>query len=120
MSEFDELLSRDGVVMAGRFGPGWRIADHKSRGLFIENPAAMELAHRFCAALTMMFDSMALAMDSVTRTGFDTASWRPLKGWSFRGGDYSIVVRGDRFVFAETKKVKSFDELRRLLGEENP
>jgi roadblock/LC7 domain-containing protein len=38
-------------------------------------------------------------------------------GWTFSGGDYSIVVHGDQFVIAETEKVKSFDELRRLLRE---
>ena len=27
MSEFDELVSRHGVLMAGRFGPDWRVAE---------------------------------------------------------------------------------------------
>jgi roadblock/LC7 domain-containing protein len=49
--------------------------------------------------------------------GFDTTSWLPAMGWTFSGGDYSIVVHGDQFVIAETEKVKSFDELRRLLRE---
>jgi roadblock/LC7 domain-containing protein len=41
MSEFDGLVSRDGVLMAGRFGPDWRVAETKSRGLFIEYPPAL-------------------------------------------------------------------------------
>jgi roadblock/LC7 domain-containing protein len=40
-----------------------------------------------------------------------------LKCWTFSGGDYSIVVDGNRFVVAETAKLKSLDELRSLLGD---
>lgn len=36
MSELDELVSRHGVLMAGRFGPDWRVAETKSKGLFVE------------------------------------------------------------------------------------
>lgn len=38
MSELDELVSRDGVLLAGRFGPDWRVAETKTRGLFFEIP----------------------------------------------------------------------------------
>ena len=120
MSKFDELIARDGVLLAGIFGPDWRIAEHKSKGLFIENPAAFELAPWFCATITMMFSSMALAMDRVSGTGFDQTSWQPQKGWTFSGGDYSIALHGQRFIIAETEKVGSFDELRRLLLEIKP
>ena len=34
MGEFDELVSRDGVLVAGRFGPDGRVAEHKSTSLF--------------------------------------------------------------------------------------
>jgi hypothetical protein len=36
MSEFDELVASPGVLMAGRFGPDGRIAEHKTTGLYIE------------------------------------------------------------------------------------
>ena len=75
------------------------------------------MAQWFCVATTMMFNSMAFAVDTVSHTGFDTTSWLPAMGWGLSGGDYSIVVHGDRFVMAETEKVKRFDELRRLLRE---
>ena len=45
MNEFDDLVSRPGVVMAGRLGPDGRVPEHKSEGLYIENPAALEMAH---------------------------------------------------------------------------
>jgi len=36
MGEFDELVSRQGVLVAGRLGPDWRVAEHKSTSLFID------------------------------------------------------------------------------------
>lgn len=51
MSEFDELVSRDGVIVAGRLGPDWRIAEHKSVGLLIEDPRVFELMSSFAAAI---------------------------------------------------------------------
>ena len=121
MNEFDELISLDGILMAGRFDPDWRIAEYKSAWLFVTNPQALQIAQSFCAAVSMMFSSMAFAVDSVRLEGtFDSSSWLPLKGWTFSGGDYTIAVGGNRFVFAETAKIKSLDELRRLLRDETP
>ena len=121
MSEFDELISLDGIVMAGRFDPDWRIAEYKSAWLFVANPQALQIAQSFCAAVSILFSSMAFAVDSVSfEASFDSSSWLPLKGWTFSGGDYTIAVDGNRFVFAETAKIKSLDELRRLLRDETP
>jgi roadblock/LC7 domain-containing protein len=111
MSESDDLVSRPGVIMAGRFGRDGRIAEHKSAGLYLEDPAAMEMAHWFCSAATMMFEAMAAAMDRMEAAG----SWRPMAAWFYTGGDYAITVYHDKFVFAESGKVKSFDEIRELL-----
>jgi len=120
VSELDDLLSIDGVLMAGRFGPDGRIAEHKSKGLFIEYPPALEMAQWFAAAVTMMFNSMALAMDSIRWSGFDTTSWLPQNGWAYFGGDYSVAVHHDLFLLAETKKTGNLDELHRLLAAETP
>ena len=117
MSEFDELVKVHGVLMAGRFGPDGSVAEYKATALYVANPAAGEMARWFCAAITTMFGSMAYAIDYASRTGFDQTSWLPVKGWVYTGGDYSIVVRGDRFVIAERAKVGSLDELDRLLGD---
>jgi roadblock/LC7 domain-containing protein len=121
VSEFDKLVSFDGIVMAGRFDPDWRIAEYKSAWLFVANPQALQMAQSFCAAVSMIFSSMAFAVDSVRLEGaFGSPSWLPLKGWTFSGGDYTIAVDGNRFVIAETAKLKSLDELRRLLCDETP
>jgi len=115
MSELDELVSRDGVLMAGRFGPDWRVAETRRQGLFIEYPAALEVVGSFCAAIQSMFNALAVAMG-----GFSPSAWTPVQGWAASGGSYSIAVHGDRFVVAETDKVGSFDELRQLLQPGRP
>jgi roadblock/LC7 domain-containing protein len=119
VTDLDELVSLDGILMAGRFDPDWRIVEQKGAWLLVANPQALQMAQWFCAAVSMMFSSMAFAVDTVHRGGsFDSSSWLPLKWWVFSGGDYSILVDGNRFVIAETAKVKSLDELRRLLRDE--
>ena len=50
MSEFDELVASPGVLMAGRFGADGRVAEHKTTGLYVENPALTGIAQWFCAA----------------------------------------------------------------------
>jgi roadblock/LC7 domain-containing protein len=115
MSEFDDLVASPGVLMAGRFGPDGRVAEHKSRGLYIEIPALTELAQWFCTAITTMFRSMAHAVDLLDQNGFNQASWLPARSWTYSGGDYLIAVYGDRFMIAERAKLGSLDELNRLL-----
>jgi hypothetical protein len=39
------------VRVAGRFAPAWRIAEHKSVGLLIEEPPLLELMSSFSAAI---------------------------------------------------------------------
>jgi len=115
MSEIDELVASPGVLMAGRFGPDGRVAEHKCTGLYVENPAATGMAQWFCAAITMMFGSMAHAVDLVDQSGFNQASWLPVRSWTYSGGDYVIAVHGDRFLIAESARLGSLDELNRLL-----
>jgi roadblock/LC7 domain-containing protein len=115
MSEFDELVSRDGVIVAGRFGPDWRIAEHKSVGLLIEDPRVFELMSSFSATIQTMLNTMAVAMGDVA-----AVSWQPMEGWAVWSGPYSVVLHGDRFVVAETEKIRSVDELRHLLKQLAP
>jgi roadblock/LC7 domain-containing protein len=115
MSEFDELVASPGVFMAGRFGPDGRVAEHKTAGLYVENPVAAGMAQWFCAAITAMFGSMAYAVDIVDQSGFNEASCLPVRSWTYTGGSYVIAVHGDRFLIAERAKLGSLDELSRLL-----
>jgi roadblock/LC7 domain-containing protein len=115
MSEFDELVASPGGLMAGRSGPDGRVAEHKSKGLCVENPATTAMARWSCAAITTMFSSMAYPVDLADRTGFDQTSWLLVRSWTYSGGDYVIAVYGDRFVIAERAEPGSIDELNRLL-----
>jgi roadblock/LC7 domain-containing protein len=120
MSEFDELVARRGVLMAGRFGPDGRVAEHKTTGLYVANPALTGIAQWFCAAVTTMFGSMAYAVDTVNQGGFSQTSWLPVRSWTFWGGDYVIAVHGDRFLVAERAKLESLDDLSQLLRAGQP
>ncbi len=111
MSEFDELVSRHGVLVAGRLGPDGRVVAHKNPGLIIEDPAVFELMTSFSTAVQTMLNTMALAMSHVGAV----PEWQPMKGWSVSSGIYSFTRYGERFVVTKTDKVESFDELRRLL-----
>ena len=115
MSELDELVKSPGVLMAGRFGPDGRVAEHKTASLYVENPVMTGLAQWFCAAVTTMFGSMAYAVDTVSQGGFNQSSWLPVGSWTYSGGDYVIAVHGDRFLIAERARLGSLDELSRLL-----
>jgi roadblock/LC7 domain-containing protein len=77
MSEFDDLVALGGVLIAGRFGRDWSIAEHKSKALYPENPAATEMAQWFCAAITMMFSLVAHAIDTMNQTAFGQTSCCP-------------------------------------------
>jgi roadblock/LC7 domain-containing protein len=115
MSELDELVARPGVLMAGRFGPDGNVAEHKTTGLYVENPTLTGIAQWFCAAVTTMFSSMAYAVDTLNQSGFNQTHWLPVHSWTYSGGDYVIAVYSDRFVIAERAKLGSLDQLSQLL-----
>jgi roadblock/LC7 domain-containing protein len=115
MSVLDELVARPGVLMAGRFGPDGRVAEHKTASLYVEIPALTEIMQWFCAAATTMFGSMAYAVDTLTQSGFNQTSWLPFRTWTYSGGDYVISVFGDRFLIAERAKLGSLDDLNQLM-----
>ena len=120
MSELDELVKRPGVLMAGRFGPDGRISEYKTTGLYVANPALTGIAQWFCAAVTTMFGSMAYAVDTLNQSGFNQTSWLPARSWHYSGGDYVIVVHGDRFLVAEGARLGNLDELNELLRAGQP
>ena len=120
MSEFDELVKQPGVLMAGRFGPDGRVAEHKETGLYFAVPGAMQMGTWFCSSVTQLFRTMGAVLTEVYHgSQFDTTSWLPVSSWMFVGGDYAIAVVGDKFVFAESAKIDSLDKLRELVHKPN-
>ena len=117
MGEFDELVSRDGVLVAGRFGPDWRVAEHKTVSLFIEEPPVFEMMSSFCASIQMMLNTMAVAMRRVSPV---PETWQPVNGWGASIGDYSFALHGDRFAIGQTEYLGSIDELLDLLRRGEP
>jgi roadblock/LC7 domain-containing protein len=115
MSELDQLVSREGVLVAGRFGPDWRVADQKSVLLFNEDPVALEVMSSFCASIQMLLTTMSVAMSRVS-----DVSWQPVNGWAVSSGVYSFAMHGDRFALGETAKLGSTDELLELLRHGKP
>ena len=110
MGEFDELVKRKGVLMAGRFGPDWQVADQKLEALFFEVPAAAQLMTSFAGAIRMQLLSLGVAMKTAS-----PGTWAPLHGWAFASGDYTFAMHGACFLVAETAQVKSIDEVLELL-----
>jgi roadblock/LC7 domain-containing protein len=117
MGEFDELVSRRGVLVAGRLGPDWRVAEHKSTSLFLEIPQVFEMMASFCASIQMTLNTMALAL---TRVSPVPETWWPVKGWGASIGAYSFALLGNRFVIGQTEDIRSIDELLDLLRQVTP
>jgi roadblock/LC7 domain-containing protein len=118
MGEHDELLSKKGVLVTGRFGPNWQIVEHEGVHLFFEQPGGWDIAQWFSAAIAQMLDALFFATDRMLghASSLDPMSWTPMSGWTIYGKDYAMLVQGDRFLFAEHKNVESFDELTGLLA----
>ena len=114
MSEFDELVSRKGVLVAGRFGPDWSVAEQKSAWLVIEEPQAIAMISSFCASIQTMLNTMAFAMTNVT-----VVSWQPLKGWGVSSGAYSFAMHGDRFALAKPRSSGASTNCSTYCGKEN-
>jgi len=112
MATLDELAQIDGVVVAFEFTADGKLLDHKADATTSPEVAAM--AAQFCAAVTMSFDTVAKAFSNMTN-----ASWLPLQGWVYSGGDYTVVIGGQGYkgVFIATDKADPTQLFRLLAGD---
>ena len=99
MSEFDDLIKVRGVMIAGRFGPGWSLEEYKTESLFIEQPRAMAVLGSFCAAIQSMFTALSASL-----VGLTADRWTHMHSWTASAGDYTIGLVGSRFVIVVTSQ----------------
>jgi roadblock/LC7 domain-containing protein len=95
MTKLDELLQIDGVMAAGEFAPDGSIIGYRTNRHMTPETAAS--CAQFCASVTMMFSTLAGALSQTTQM-----SWTPQRGWSYSGGELTVVVGGHYGVFIRT------------------
>lgn len=108
MIDLDRLMALKGVFAAGEFGVGGSLIRYRGELA----PAHAELAAMICAA-----SSLTARMETESFSRESGLNWRPLKGWSATGGDYTLCVMGEIGVFVETDQA-DFNELFKVLREE--
>ncbi|NMB84733.1 MAG: DUF2173 family protein [Methanothrix sp.] len=100
----DELLGFNGVVAAGIFSPEGKLVDYKSK---TDMPPEMaKMTAKFCGAVNMMYDALASAYSELYKM-----KWVPQQNWMYSGGDWTVIISGNRGVFVESSKA----DLERLL-----
>ncbi len=107
----DDLLKIEGVTFAFEYTPDGKCLDYRARTNGSPEMAAM--IARFCALVTMTFNTLAAAF-----TGLSEQNWVPQQGWMYAGGDYTVVIGGGgyRGLFGETAKAHVNELLMALSG----
>jgi roadblock/LC7 domain-containing protein len=109
MASLRELLELDGVVTAVEFSEDGKLVDHASKRNV--PPELLEMTAEFWASITMLHNTLASAYTRLNRVEL-----MPQHGWAYWGGDWSIVIGGDRGVIAETKLARLDQLVDVLLG----
>lgn len=97
MLTLEELLQREGVIAAGEFTPDGKLADYKAKAGMSKEMAQMTA--QFCAAVTGMFNALASAYSELYKM-----NWLPQQSWLYKGGDWTVIVVGNRGIFVESAK----------------
>jgi roadblock/LC7 domain-containing protein len=93
----DELLDFEGVREAGIFSPEGKLVEYKSKA---DMPKEMaQMTAKFCGVVNMMFDALASAYTQLYKM-----NWIPQQSWMYSGGDWTVIIAGNRGVFVETAK----------------
>ncbi len=104
----DELLNFEGVMAAGIFNPEGKLVDYKSKTGMPKEMA--QTTAKFCGAVNMMFDALASAYTQLYKM-----NWVPQHNWMYSGGDWTVMVSGNRGVFVESSKA-DLEKLLKALG----
>jgi roadblock/LC7 domain-containing protein len=104
----DDLVKMDGVIAAFEYMP-----DGECTGYRNVSPEMAAMIARFCATVTMLFNTLATSFTSLAET-----SWMPQQGWTYTGGNHTVILGGGgyRGVFVETAKANLPELLQALSG----
>ena len=104
----DELLKFEGVMAAGIFNPEGKLVDYQSKTGMPKEMA--QTTAKFCGAVNMMFDALASAYTQLYKM-----NWVPQHNWMYSGGDWTVMISGNRGVFVESSKA-DLEKLLKALG----
>ena len=110
MKTLDDRLGIDGVIAAGEFTADGRLADYKANVDMSREMA--EMSAQFCATITMTFNTLAGAFSQLSQM-----KWVPQQGWMYAGGDITVAIGGNKWVFIETAKADFNQLFQVLVGE---
>ena len=106
----DELFKMEGVTAAFEYTADGRCTEYRASH---PSPEMAALIARYCALVTMTFNTLASAFTTLTE-----ANWMPQRAWVYVGGDHTVVVGngGYRGVFVQTAKA-DVNRLLEILGQ---
>ncbi|MGH2495658.1 MAG: DUF2173 family protein [Ktedonobacteraceae bacterium] len=105
----DDLLKLNGVVAAVEFTPDGKLVGYQAKMDLSSEIAAMTA--QFCATVTMLFHTLAGAF-----THLSQMKWVPQQGWAYSGGDWTVVIGGNRGVFVQTAQADFNQLFQALVG----
>lgn len=97
MASLEELVNNEGVVFACEFTADGRCIDYMAK---TDMPREMaDKAAEYIATVTMMFNTLAGSFTQISQM-----NWVPQQGWIYSGGDWTVIIGGNKAIFAETSK----------------
>jgi len=94
-------------MAAGEFAVDGAVVDYRTNMNMPPEMAAMSA--QFCAAVSMMLNTLAVALPHLT-----PMKWAPQQGWAYSGRDMTVAVGGRVAVFIKTEKA-DFNKLFQVL-----
>ncbi len=110
MKSLDEILTIRGAMMACQFTPDGKCSDIRSR--LDLSPELGDRAGTYIATVTMLFNTLAEAFSKESHM-----RWTPQQGWTYSGGDWTVIVGGNRAVFAQTNHADIEAIRQEIIGE---
>lgn len=110
MVSLDDLMKVDGVAVAGRFTMEGKCIEHKAHMDMSQEMA--DKAAQYIATVTMMFNTLAGAFSKESQM-----QWTPQHGWTYSGGEWTVVTWGDVAVFCQSEKTDMMELFGVLTGE---